>query len=406
MSKVQAQHKVLGVLGGGQLGSMMLDPIHRLGLQARFMDPDPLAPVAMRFPSAVCAPFSDAQAVLDFGRGCDVLTYELEAVHAGALTQLEGEGIEVWHRPEILALLQNKISQKEFYVREGLPTAPFHSFERLDELKAFWRMPEGEMAGLFHPSAVWKAARGGYDGKGVQILDSLEDLVNLPDTPALLEQKIDIALELAVITVRDQKGNIRCYDPCLMHFDPRANLVSRVMAGSSVETEALLPNHLRSQAMEMAAAVAEGLGTVGVLAVEFLLDTQGRLLVNESAPRPHNSGHYTIEAAHCSQFEQHIRAVMGWPLGDTSLRSAAVMVNLVGAEGFRGPVVYPGLDQVLSLPGVFVHLYGKAETRPFRKMGHVTVVHPDLAVANQIADRVEACLRIEAANGLEPSNFL
>jgi len=150
--------------------------------------------------------------------------------------------------------------------------------------------------------------------------------------------------------------------------------------------------------MEMAAAVAEGLGTVGVLAVEFLLDTQGRLLVNESAPRPHNSGHYTIEAAHCSQFEQHIRAVMGWPLGDTSLRSAAVMVNLVGAEGFRGPVVYPGLDQVLSLPGVFVHLYGKAETRPFRKMGHVTVVHPDLTVANQIADRVEACLRIEAAN--------
>jgi 5-(carboxyamino)imidazole ribonucleotide synthase len=322
----------------------------------------------MRFPSAVCAPFSDAQAVLDFGRGCDVLTYELEAVHAGALAQLEGEGIEVWHRPEILALLQNKISQKEFYVREGLPTAPFHSFERLDELKAFWRM------------------------------GSLEDLVNLPDTPALLEQKIDIALELAVITVRDQKGNIRCYDPCLMHFDPRANLVSRVMAGSAVETEALLPNHLRSQAMEMAAAVADGLGTVGVLAVEFLLDTQGRLLVNESAPRPHNSGHYTIEAAHCSQFEQHIRAVMGWPLGDTSLRSAAVMVNLVGAEGFRGPVVYPGLDQVLSLPGVFVHLYGKAETRPFRKMGHVTVVHPDLAVANQIADRVEACLRIEAGN--------
>ena len=394
MSAVQVQHKVLGILGGGQLGSMMLEPIHRLGLKARFMDPDPLSPVAMRFPSTVCASFSEAQAVLDFGRVCDVLTYELEAVHAGALAQLASEGKDVWHRPEILALLQDKRTQKEFYVRQGLPTAPFRCFERLDTLKDFWSNPEGDGAALFHPSAVWKAARGGYDGKGVRILKALDDVDELPDTPALLEQKIDIALELAVITVRDQNGRIACYDPCLMQFDAKANLVSRVMAGFPDQIEALLPAHLQTQAKEMAAAVAEGLGTVGVLAVEFLLDTHGRLLVNESAPRPHNSGHYTIEAAQCSQFEQHIRAVMGWPLGDASLRSAAVMVNLVGPEGCLGPVEYHGLEKVLSLPGVFVHLYGKAETRPYRKMGHVTVVHPELKEAIHLADCVEESLRI------------
>jgi len=396
MSPHPARYPVLGILGGGQLGSMMLDPLHRLGIQARFMDPDPLAPVATRFSSTITASFADEEAVMSFGRGCDVLTYELEAVHAGALARLVAEGKEVWHRPETLTLLQDKITQKAFYDRLGLPTVPYRAFGGKDELQNFLSSPEGNFSDFPHQPLVWKASQGGYDGKGVRVLHSLDQANEVDDTPCLIEQKIDIALELAVLTVRDRNGNVRCYNPCLMQFDAQANLVSRVMAGSVEVIESWLPSSLQNLAQEMAAAVANGLGTVGVLAVEFLLDTQGQLWVNESAPRPHNSGHYTIEAAYCSQFEQHVRAVMGLPLGDTSLRSSAVMVNLVGSPGSVGSAVYHGMEHVLSLPGVFVHLYGKAETRPFRKMGHVTIVHPDLQKAMVLADQVEKHLRIAA----------
>ncbi len=394
MSPQVSRHRVLGILGGGQLGGMMLDPLHRLGIHARFMDPDPKAPVAVRFPSTEVGSLTDEETVRAFGRGCDVLTYELEAVHAGALVGLAEEGKEVWHRPETLALLQNKITQKAYYDRLGLPTAPYRPLEGKDDLLKFLRGPDEIFADFPQKQLVWKAAQGGYDGKGVRILESLDQANEVDDTSCLIEEKIDIALELAVLTVRDRSGNVRCYSPCLMQFDPQANLVNRVMAGSVEAIESWLPSPLQKMAQEMAAAVAEGLGTVGVLAVEFLLDTRGRLWVNESAPRPHNSGHYTIEAAYCSQFEQHIRAVMGLPLGDTSLRSSAVMVNLVGSLGSVGPAVYQGLEKVLALPGVFVHLYGKAETRPYRKMGHVTIVHSDLQKAMVLADQVEENLRI------------
>jgi len=350
--------------------------------------------VAVRFPSTVVGSLTDEETVRAFGRGCDVLTYELEAVHAGALAGLAEEGKEVWHRPETLALLQNKITQKAYYDRLGLPTAPYRPLEGKVDLLKFLKGPDEIFADFPQKPLVWKAAQGGYDGKGVRILESLDQANEVDDTSCLIEEKIDIALELAVLTVRDRIGNVHCYSPCLMQFDPQANLVNRVMAGSVEAIESWLPSPLQKMAQEMAAAVAEGLGTVGVLAVEFLLDTRGRLWVNESAPRPHNSGHYTIEAACCSQFEQHIRAVMGLPLGDTSLRSSAVMVNLVGSPGSVGPAVYQGLEKVLSLPGVFVHLYGKAQTRPYRKMGHVTIVHPDLQKAMVLADQVEEHLRI------------
>lgn len=394
MSRQASRYRVLGILGGGQLGSMMLDPLHRLGIHAKFMDPDPKAPVAVRYPSTVVGSLTNEESIRAFGRGCDVLTYELEAVHAGALAGLAEEGKEVWHRPETLALLQNKITQKAYYDRLGLPTAPYRALAGKDDLLKLLRGPNDIFVDFPQKPLVWKAAQGGYDGKGVRILDSLDQANEVDDTPCLIEQKIEIALELAVLTVRDRSGNVRCYSPCLMQFDPQANLVNRVMAGSVEAIESWLPTPLQKMAQEMAAAVAEGLGTVGVLAVEFLLDTQGRLWVNESAPRPHNSGHYTIEAAYCSQFEQHIRAVMGLPLGDTSLRSSAVMVNLVGSLGSVGPAVYQGLEKVLALPGVFVHLYGKAETRPYRKMGHVTIVHSDLQKAMVLADQVEENLRI------------
>ncbi len=387
---------VLGILGGGQLGSMMLDPLHRLGIKARFMDPDPEAPVAARFPSTVVGSLTNEETVLAFGRGCDVLTYELEAVHAGALARLAEEGKEVWHSSETLALLQNKITQKAYYDRLGLPTAPYRALEGKEALLNFLMSSDEIFVDFPQKPVVWKSAQGGYDGKGVRTLHSLADAKEVTDRPCLVEQKIDIALELAVLTVRDRKGNIRCYSPCLMQFDSQANLVKRVMAGSVEAIESWLPPQLQNQAQEMAVAVAEGLGTVGVLAVEFLMDTQGRLWVNESAPRPHNSGHYTIEAAYCSQFEQHIRAVMGLPLGDTSLRSSAVMVNLVGSPGSVGPAVYQGMERILSLPGVFVHLYGKAETRPYRKMGHVTIVRSDLKKAMDLADHVEEYLHIAA----------
>jgi 5-(carboxyamino)imidazole ribonucleotide synthase len=402
MNPTTSYPKVLGILGGGQLGSMMLDPIHRLGIKAKFMDPDPLAPVSVRFPSVERASPADEESVMAFGRKCDVLTYELEAVHAGALARLAGEGKQIWHLAETLALLQNKITQKNYYQRQGLDTAPYRSFESKDEWLQLLTSPDGIFVNFPHQPLVWKSAQGGYDGKGVRVLHSIEEALEAPDVPCILEQKIDIALELAVLTVRDQRGNVRCYDPCLMQFDPNANLVSRVMAGSLKVTEALLPAPLQAKAKEMATAVAEGLQTVGVLAVEFLLDTQGQLWVNESAPRPHNSGHYTIEAAYCSQFEQHVRAVMGLPLGDSTLRSSVVMVNLVGMPGLVGPVTYHGLDRVLALPGVSVHLYGKAETRPYRKMGHVTIVHPDLNQAIQLADQVEDFIQIGVQSG-EPN---
>lgn len=390
------QHRVLGVLGGGQLGAMMLEPMRRLGIQALFLDPDPLAPVGQQYPHFQVGSFRDYDTVLAFGRECDVCTYELEEVHQGALAQLASEGKFVAPSPSVLATLQDKSLQKAFYLRHGLPTAPFRHFESKAAMLHFL----SEEAGLEHwsnlkasGSIVWKSARGGYDGKGVRLLRGFQDAEALPDVPCLLEATVEIAREFAVLTVRHADGTVKWYDPCLMEFDPEANLVRKVFAGPTGFAEHHLGANSVRESLKIAGLVAEGLGAVGVLAVEFFLDRGGRLWINETAPRPHNSGHYTLEAAYCSQFEQHIRAVMGLPLGDCHLHSHAVMYNLVGQPGHEGPVYYRGMEEVLSMPGVFVHLYGKAQTRPYRKMGHATVLHRDPAEAARIADQVASVLQ-------------
>lgn len=369
----------LGILGGGQLGRMLLVPARRLQVHTAVLDPDadaPARPAADRF---VQGSFRDPDTVLAFAQGLDVLTVEIEHVHTGALRQLRDQGVRVYPSPEVLETVQDKGRQKQFYAAHNLPTAPFQLIDDPATLT-----PDT----LTYPQ-VLKLRTGGYDGRGVHILRSPDDLRNTPFRgPCVLEQAVDIRLELAVLVARNPQGEVAVYPPVEMVFHPTANLVEFLLGPADI------PASVAAQAQAIAQTLVTALDHVGLLAVEFFWDTAGRLLINEIAPRPHNSGHHTIEACATSQFEQHLRAVLGLPLGSPAQHVPAAMLNLLGAEGHAGPPIYEGLSQVLATPGGHVHLYGKAETRPLRKMGHITLTDPDVARLRDTARRLQAQLRV------------
>ena len=374
----------LGILGGGQLGKMLLYDTRKWDIKTAVLDADAAAPARFACNEFVQGSLLDYETVLAFGRNCDVITIEIENVNTDALAVLESEGKKVYPQPAVLQIIQDKTVQKTFYKKNNIATADFWIFEtKTDFLNAL----QQKTVAL---PLVWKAPRFGYDGKGVKILRTESDIDALPDGKMLIETCIAIQKELAVTVARNAAGEISAFPVVEMAFEDSANLVELVGCPAEISI------FDEVKATELALKIAEKLGIVGLLAVEMLLTATGELLVNEVAPRPHNSAHLFSDAAYTSQFEQHIRAILGLPFGNTALHSPAVMLNLVGETGFSGAVVYQNLAQALALSNVTPHIYGKRETRPFRKMGHINVCAASLAQAYAVAKKVQALVRVVA----------
>lgn len=372
----------LGILGGGQLGKMLLSETRRYDIQTKVIDPSPQAPGKFATNEFIVGDFTDEKTVLDFGKDCDVLTIEIENVNTEALRKLINQGVRVFPKPDTLDLIKDKRLQKEFYKKNNIPTSPFFTFETKTEL-----LEKLDETGKSLPF-VWKAATGGYDGKGVEVVKTEEQILGLPDQAGLIEDLIPFEKELAVVVARNENGETASFPLVEMDFHPVANLVEYVFSPS------LAPEELKKEARLIAEGLAKSLNHVGILAVEMFLTAEGKILINEIAPRVHNSGHLTIEGNICSQFEQHLRAILNLPLGSTDILKPSVMINLNGEENFEGPVFYEGIHEIMAIPGVYIHLYGKSETRPFRKMGHVTVISDTLDEAREIAKKVKSTIRV------------
>jgi len=374
----------IGILGGGQLGKMLLAETRKFDIQTYVLDPSGEAPCQFGATKFFQGSLTDYQNVMNLGNQVDVLTIEIENVNLDALETLESQGKKVYPSPKTLRLISNKGNQKDFYSKHNIPTAPYQRFLTLTALKA--EVANGNISIPF----VWKASEGGYDGNGVKIVRQMADLENLPQTECVAETLIPFKNELAVIVARSVSGEIKTYPVVEMEFHPEANQVEYVICPARIDEK------VANQAREIALKVSEAYNHVGLLAVEMFQTENDEILVNEVAPRPHNSGHYSIEASYTSQFEQHIRAIINLPLGNTDSKVAGIMVNLVGAEGHSGQVVYENIEKIMAINGVTPHIYGKRETRPFRKMGHVTITNVNMEQARKIAQQVKETIRVIA----------
>ena len=374
--------KTLGILGGGQLGKMLLYTTRKWDVKTSVLDPSDTAPAKLACDSFTQGKLTDFQTVYDFGKNTDVLTIEIEKVNVEALEKLEKEGVKVYPQPHVLKTIQNKCLQKKFYRNNNIPTASFEEFENLDQVN------EGIIKGQLSFPFVWKSAEMGYDGYGVSIVHSNKEIEGLNTGPCLIEELVPFEKELSVIVCRSPSGEMVHYPVVESEFHATANQVEYVLCPARISKQAT------KKAIEVALQTSEAYGQIGLLAVELFLTPEGEILVNEVAPRPHNSGHYSIEASYTCQFEQHIRGVLDLPLGKTNSKVSAVMVNLVGKEGHTGPVVYKNIDKILAIEGVTPHIYGKKETFPFRKMGHVTIIHPKIDTARKMAKRVKETLSV------------
>jgi 5-(carboxyamino)imidazole ribonucleotide synthase len=358
---VFSMNKKIGLLGGGQLGRMLIQEAIDLDVEIHCLENDLDAPCAKIAHGFTKGSITDKQTVLDFGAAFDLISVEIENVSIEALYELEKLGKKVYPQPRVLELIRDKGVQKEFYKTHQIPTADFQLVTDASGLQAPMEFP-----------FVQKMRVGGYDGKGVKIIRTQSDWENRFTFPSVIEAMIPFEKELSVIVARNEAGEVKTFDAVECEFNSEANLVEFQFSPAAISKE------IEAKAQEIAKHVISTLDMVGLLAVEFFLTKSGELLVNEIAPRPHNSGHHTIECCYTSQFAQHLRAILNLPLGDTGLIMPGAMLNVLGSPGSEGPAVYEGLEDVLSLPGVYVHLYGKSHTKPFRKMGHVTVLGKDL----------------------------
>ena len=381
MNYFSSQFK-LGILGGGQLGKMMLYNTRKFDIYTKVIDSSADAPSRLACDEFIQGDILDYETVLNFGRQVDILTFELENVNVDALETLEQEGIRVYPSSKTLRTIQNKATQKLFYTDNGIPTAPFLRFAYTSEIK------EAINHGGLSLPFVWKSARFGYDGNGVKVIRQISDLEQLPNVECIAEELIPFKNELAVIVARNADGEIKTYPTVEMEFHPEANQVEYVLC------PARLPDAITKKAEDLALQVATAFKHVGLLAVEMFLTKDDNVLVNEVAPRPHNSGHYSIEGSYTSQFEQQLRAILNLPLGNTDNKVAGVMVNLVGAENHTGNVHYKNIETIMAMDGVTPHIYGKKQTRPFRKMGHVTIVDKDINKAREIAEKVKQTIEV------------
>jgi 5-(carboxyamino)imidazole ribonucleotide synthase len=372
----------LGILGGGQLGKMLLNDTRKFDIYTCVLDASNEAPCKIASNEFHLGDLMDFDAVYNFGKQVDVLTIEIENVNVDALEALEKEGKKVYPSSKTLRTIQNKATQKLFYVDHKLPTASFSRFAYLSEIE-----DAVNNGGLEFPF-VWKAAQFGYDGNGVKVVRHFSDLDGLPKGECIAETLVPFKNELAVIVARNVEGNIKVYPVVEMEFHPEANQVEYVICPARISKKVALKAEL------VALKTSAAFNHVGLLAVEMFQTENDDILINEVAPRPHNSGHHTIEASYTSQFEQHIRAILGLPLGKTGSKVGGIMVNLVGDENYIGDVIYKNIESIMEMEGVTPHIYGKKQTRPFRKMGHVTIVHEDINEARKIAEKVKNTIKV------------
>ena len=366
------------------MGKMLAQAASRWDLALWVLDESrefPAGSVSKHFVEGSFREFDD---VLRFGRQVDVLTIEIESVNIEALFQLQDEGKVIHPRPEALAIIQDKGLQKEFFVKHQLPTAPYLLTDEANDTR------DALLGGRLAFPLVQKVRKGGYDGRGVSVIRSRNEMDKVLPGPSVLEPMVSIEKELSVIAARNPSGQVVSFPAVEMVFNPEANLVEWLLCPAQIDPV------LERKAQELACKAIDAFQLSGLLAVEMFLTTDGELLLNEVAPRPHNSGHQTIEGCYTSQFEQHLRGILNLPLGSTRIKAPSVMVNLLGEPGYEGPVVYRGFEECIAMEGVFPHIYGKAITKPFRKMGHVTVVDPDLEKAKEKAGIVQKTLKVIA----------
>ena len=351
----------VGIIGGGQLGKMLLTECNKMNIKTSVLDSSENSPCKNLTDKFVCGDFNDFTSVYNFGKDCDVITFEIEHINVDALERLENEGKRVFHKSKTLRIIQDKNLQKSFFRDNKIPTSEFKYYNSIDELKESINNNEIEFP------CVWKKTKFGYDGFGVKILNSINDLSGLPESEMIIEEMVSFEKELSVIVTRNVSGEVSCFNTVEMEFNKRSNQVEFVISPANVS------NSINIRAKELAIKLSKSLDCVGVLAVEMFL-VNGEILVNEIAPRPHNSGHFSIEACSCSQYQQHIRAILDLDLGESNHTGSAVMLNLVGGKNFYGKVFYENLDLVFKTNSANLHIYGKEETRPNRKMGHVTII--------------------------------
>lgn len=373
----------LGIIGGGQLGKIMSQKAKKLGFHVTILDPTPNCPAAQVSDRQIVAGFYDKEKLEQLVKECDVTTFELEHVDTEVLKKLYDQDYKIFPSPYVMELIQDKYEQKKLLDEKGIAVPKYKKVESKDDLKSF---------GL---PVIQKARKGGYDGKGVMLLRDENDLNNSIKADSFIEELVDIDKELAIIVARNIEGEIAVYPVVEMLFDERVNICDIVMAPARISED------LEKIAKEMAIKSIEILDGVGIFGVEMFLTKKGEILLNEIAPRPHNSGHYTFESCATSQFEQIIRAVTNLPLGSTKLISPSVMVNLLGEEGYEGEPFIEGIHEALEIPELSFHFYGKKETKPFRKMGHITVLSEDLDEALKKALKAKDILKIRGSKKYE-----
>lgn len=383
MDFIPSQFKI-GILGAGQLGKMLAQEASKLDLNIHFLDKDKSFPAAKVCPNFTAGDFTNYEDVLNFGRQMNVVSIEIEHVNTEALHQLKSEGIMVFPQAHLLDLIKDKGLQKLFYKEHQFPTAPFHLFQ--DKSALLEALADSKISLPF----VVKSRTGGYDGRGVAVINTASDIDLIFNEPCLVEQLAPIEKELSVIAVRNQDGTCKIYPTVSMDFHPIANLVEYLICPANI------PADVELKARSIAKQLVEKLEIIGLLAIEMFYLTDGTIWINEIAPRPHNSGHHTLDNGATSQFENHLRALCGLPLGETNYKEIAVMINILGETPYIGQAIYHNLDQILEISGVHIHLYGKTETRPFRKMGHVTVTGNDLESCLEKANFVKQYFKVIA----------
>lgn len=371
----------IGILGGGQLGRMLLQKAIDFSLKIRILDPDPEAPCRHLAEEFIVGDFRDFNVVYNFGKGCDLLTIEIEHVNVEALEKLQKEGVIVYPQPNVIRMVQDKGEQKLFFKTHGIPTAEFRIVDNKKELSL--------LTNIF--PAMQKLRKGGYDGKGVFRISSAADIENSFDAPSVIEKLIPFEKEVSVIVARKINGETLCFPPVEMEFNNEANLVEFLYSPAELDKTT------ESKAYEIASRLANTLGIVGILAVEMFISPEKEILVNEIAPRPHNSGHQTIEANITSQYEQLLRVILDLPLGNTDITCNAVMINLLGEKNYEGLAVFQSFEEAMTMEGVYIHLYGKKYTRPFRKMGHVTVTGKNKEEVKNKALKIKNMLKVISA---------
>ena len=382
MANYFSSNFTLGILGGGQLGKMMLYETRKFDITTHVLDSSLEAPCRIACDHFTQGDLMDYDTVYAFGKKVDILTFEIEGVNIEALEALEKEGKKVYPSSKTLRNIQDKGVQKKFYDTHKIPTAPFSVFETIALVKK--AVASGELKLPF----VWKSCTGGYDGQGVQVIKNSQTLDVLPDCPCITEDLVAFKNELAVIVVRNPSAQVKTYPVVEMEFHPQANQVEYVICPARIDDK------VAAKARSIAIQVSKAFEHVGLLAVEMFQTNDDQIIVNEVAPRPHNSGHYSIEASYTNQFEQHIRAILDLPLGNTASKVGGIMVNLVGEQNHTGDVAYQNIEEIMAMDGVTPHIYGKKQTRPFRKMGHVTIVNENIDTAREIAQQVKQRIKV------------